>query len=69
MGLFQSRIVRPKELAEYLGVTTVTLWRWERNGQLPVKRRFSAQVMGWLESELEEWFASTAGGSQDGKKA
>ena len=59
MSLFKSRIVRPNELAERLGVSTVTLWRWESLGKLPPKRKFGLRMIGWLESELEAWFETT----------
>tara|TARA_R110000868_G_scaffold306734_3_gene568107 strand:- start:34165 stop:34377 length:213 start_codon:yes stop_codon:yes gene_type:complete len=49
------RIVRPIELAELLSVSTVTLWRMEKRGQLPPRRQISSRIVGWLESELVEW--------------
>lgn len=58
--LFSSRIVRIKELCERLEVSRVTVWRWERKGLLPPSRRLGPNVVGWLESEIEEWFATTA---------
>lgn len=59
MSLFHSRIVRPRELAERLGISRVTLWRWERLGKLPPKRQLGPHLIGWLESELEAWFDTT----------
>jgi predicted DNA-binding transcriptional regulator AlpA len=64
-NLSTSRVVRPDELAERLGVSRVTLWRWERAGQLPAKRRIGPNVVGWLESEIDEWFALTDGEAGD----
>lgn len=58
--LFDSRIVRIKELCERLEVSRVTIWRWERKGLLPPSRKLGPNVVGWLESEIEEWFAATA---------
>ncbi len=55
-----SRIVRANEFCERLGVSRPTLWRWEREGKVPPKRRIGPNVVGWLEAEIEEWFASTA---------
>ena len=52
------RILRPKLLAEQLGISRVTLWRWERDGQLPPKRKLGANTVGWLEDEIAEWLAS-----------
>ncbi|MGH2688174.1 MAG: helix-turn-helix transcriptional regulator [Actinomycetota bacterium] len=55
------RLVRPGELAERLSVSRTTLWRWERSGRLPKRRRLgeNVNVTGWSAQELEEWFAST----------
>lgn len=53
-----TKIVRPAKLAERLGISRVTLWRWERKGLLPPKRRVGPNVVGWLEAEIDEWFAA-----------
>lgn len=55
------RLVRPSELAERLSVSRRTLWRWERTGRLPRRRRLghNVNVNGWSAQELEEWFAAT----------
>jgi predicted DNA-binding transcriptional regulator AlpA len=65
MTLSNSRVVRPGELAERLGVSRVTLWRWERKGLLPPKHRVGPNVVGWLVSEIDEWFARTTGDSAE----
>ncbi|MCH9650809.1 MAG: AlpA family phage regulatory protein [Deltaproteobacteria bacterium] len=56
--LCNTRIVRVNELSERLGVSRVTLWRWERKGLLPRKLRLGPNTVGWLESEIEEWLSS-----------
>jgi len=56
---------RPGELAERLGLSRVTLWRWERAGQLPAKRQVGPNVVGWLQSEIDEWFALTDSDGDD----
>lgn len=53
-----TRILRAAELAECLGISRVTLWRWEREGRIPPKRIVGPNVIGWLESEIDEWMAS-----------
>ncbi len=57
-GPLPSRIIRANELAERLGVSRVTLWRWERDGRLPRKWRIGPNVTGWIEQEIEEWWAA-----------
>jgi prophage regulatory protein len=58
--LCSSRILRQKELAERLGVSVVTIWRWERKGLLPPKHKIGPNTVGWLESEIEAWWAAKA---------
>ena len=57
-GLCNSRILRRKELSKRLGVSEVTIWRWERNGLLPPKRQIGPNAVGWLESDIEDWWAA-----------
>jgi prophage regulatory protein len=52
----KSRILRSHELAAKLGVSRVTLWRWERQGLLPGKTQIGPNIVGWLESEIDEWW-------------
>ena len=54
--LCDTRIIRAAELSETLDVSRVTLWRWERAGRIPPKRRIGPNVVGWLQSEIDEWF-------------
>jgi DNA-binding transcriptional MerR regulator len=46
------RIVRPKEAAAILGVSASTLRRLELRGQLAPRRAVSANVRGFLLSEI-----------------
>lgn len=57
--LSNSRVLRIGELAERLGISRVTIWRWERAGRLPPKRQIGPNVVGWLQSEIDEWFEET----------
>ena len=56
--LCSSRIIRPTEFAKRLGISKPTLWRWERAGRLPPKHQVGPNAVGWLESEIEIWWAS-----------
>lgn len=58
-SLCQSRVVRAAELMQRLGISKATAWRWEREGKLPPKRRIGPNFAGWLEADLDEWFART----------
>jgi len=50
------RIIRQSELAEALNVNVVTIWRMRKRGDLPSPKRFSKNCVGWIESDLEEFF-------------
>lgn len=49
------QIIRPKELAELLSVSQVTLWRMEKRGELPKRKQISSRAVGWLESDIKKW--------------
>lgn len=67
--LCNSRILRRKELAQRLAISEVTVWRWERRGLLPPKRKIGPNVRGWLESDIEAWWASKASANQGNSAA
>ncbi|KPH89198.1 hypothetical protein AMS57_18300 [Pseudoalteromonas undina] len=52
-----TRIIRPKELAEMLGVTTVTLWNWRQQNKIPQPISFGTKFIGWKESAIEAWLS------------
>ncbi|MBO6573156.1 MAG: AlpA family phage regulatory protein [Balneola sp.] len=52
------KVIRPKQLAKILSISTVTLWRMEKRGELPPRKRISTRAVGWLESDIEEWLNS-----------
>ncbi len=60
--LCDTRIIRAAELAERLGISRVTLWRWERDGRIPKKVVVGPNVSGWVEAKIEEWWAAKSEG-------
>jgi prophage regulatory protein len=53
-----TRIMRANEVMRRLGASRTTIWRWEREGKMPRKRRVGPNIVGWREDEIEEWWAS-----------
>lgn len=51
-------IIRPSQLAEILSVNPVTIWRMEKRGELPPRKKISNRCVGWLESDIREWLES-----------
>lgn len=52
------RILRQSEVLAITGLGRTTLWRLEKRGEFPARRRITGNIVGWLASEVEEWIAS-----------
>lgn len=52
------KLIRPIQLAKLLGVSKSTLWRLEKSGELPKRVTISERIVGWKESDIEEWLES-----------
>lgn len=52
------QIIRPSELAEILSVSTVTVWRMEKRGELPPRKKISNRCVGWTRSSIEDFLDS-----------
>lgn len=47
------KIIHAKELMKFLGVSRTTLWRLEKNGDIPPSRKFArGRIKGWTEHDL-----------------
>ncbi len=55
---FTQAIVRPKQLAKELGVSTVTLWNWRRTGYLPEPIQLGPRFVGWNKDVINEWLVN-----------
>ena len=49
------QIIRPKKLARMLSVSTVTVWRMEKRGELPPRKKISNRCVGWTHETIENW--------------
>lgn len=49
------RILRPRELASYVGLSLATLWRLRRAKSLPEPIRLSKNCVGWRKSVIDTW--------------
>ena len=52
------KIVRKKELCGHVGLSYSTIYRLERAGRFPRRRRLGDNAVGWLLSEVAEWMAA-----------
>lgn len=52
----QSRSLRPRQAAEFLGIGVSTLWRWcSQDPNAPKPLRLSARVTVFREADLAAW--------------
>lgn len=49
------RILRPAEVAEKLGICTVTLWRYSKDPNFPQKIKIGERAVGYRSDQLAEW--------------
>lgn len=48
-------LLRPSEVAFWLGISRATLYRYESQPGFPGKIRLSPRCVGWWESDLANW--------------
>ncbi len=58
LGDHTDRILRVADVCRRVGLARTTLWRREREGKFPARRRLGPQGVGWLESEVIVWIQS-----------
>jgi prophage regulatory protein len=49
------RLLPFREVAQRVALSRSTIWRMERVGQFPKRRRLSVNKVAWWEPEIEEW--------------
>lgn len=47
------RLLRQAEVRQRVGLSRSSLWRWEREGKFPRRRRIGRNTVGWMESEVD----------------
>jgi len=52
------RFLRANEVIAKVGLSRPTIWRMERDGEFPRRRKLTGYSVAWLESEIEEWMES-----------
>jgi excisionase family DNA binding protein len=53
------RLLRTRDVAEFLDVSCETVLRWHRSGKLPGGRRLGSNVLRFERGELEAWLEGT----------
>ncbi len=52
------KILKPNEVVAKTGLSRVTLWRLETNGNFPARINLTDGRVGWKEDEIETWIDS-----------
>ena len=50
-----SRILKAKEVAERVSISTSQVYRLARDGRFPEPVKITENRSGWLETEVEQW--------------
>lgn len=52
-------ILRIADVTALTGLSRVTVWRLERQGHFPARRKLTAgRAVGWMRSEIEAWIST-----------
>lgn len=62
-----TRFLRKRDVTARIGVTGTTLYRWERDGKFPKRRKIGKQAIAWVEAEIDEWCANRPASSECGR--
>lgn len=54
----QNEFLRWPRVRQLTGLSRSTIWRLEKNGQFPARRKLSANSVGWSLIELQAWMQS-----------
>ncbi|MCP4867685.1 MAG: AlpA family phage regulatory protein [Proteobacteria bacterium] len=49
------RVLRQPEVCSTTGLSRTTIWRLERDGKFPKRRRLGRQAVGWMEGDVRAW--------------
>lgn len=55
-----TRFIRLPEVLARLGVSWITIARWERQGRFPLRKHLGPNTVAWVETEIDEWCAAKA---------
>lgn len=61
-ALVPVRFLREPEVLDRIGVTCITIRRWEREGAFPHRRKIGKHAVAWIEAEIDDWCEKRAAG-------
>lgn len=60
-------IIRRRTVCQRTGLSSTTIWRLTKTGQFPPAVQLSAQAVGWIESQVDEWIRNRAQVHDEGR--
>ncbi len=60
------KLLRKPAVLEMLGISAATLYRLEKSGGFPARRKLCAGIVGWLETDVVNWINNRLEGQQLG---
>jgi len=54
----EDRIVRNEELQKMLGIGRTSIWRMEKDGELPPRVKIGSHAVGWRLSDIRAFIAN-----------
>ena len=57
MTIEKIRCIRSDEVIKLTGFSRTTLWRLEKKGTFPKRRKISSNIVVWIESEVQDWLS------------
>jgi prophage regulatory protein len=57
-----TKFLKLKQVSEKTTLSPPTIWRKEKKGEFPARRQISANRVGWLESEIDDWLSRRVNG-------
>ena len=54
------RYLRQPEVLARVGVSWITIYRWEKRGEFPRRRHIGRRAVAWVEAEIDDWCAQKA---------
>lgn len=55
---FNDRILRVPDVLKLIGLSRSSVWRLEKAGLFPKRKRIGVRAVGWSLEEIQEWLAS-----------
>ena len=56
------QLLRTKQVTAITGLSRMTIYRLERAGMFPSRRKLATHSVAWLEEDIKEWIRSRPSG-------